>query len=185
MQTKSNKKRKTQFSAFAVKVGKFYVTVNSAFANQIFTKALEKGALEEFRGYTIAERERRFVSGRIDFVLRTPAGKRVYVEVKSCTHVEQGVAKFPDRPTARGRRHLKLLMDLAARKNGCYLIFIIQRPDARRFGPFAEVDPEFAKLLGKAAKAGVKVKTIATGFRPPNLYIARGDLPVELSRPFA
>jgi len=176
----ANEKRKTRFSAFAVKVGKFYVTVNSAFANQIFSEALEKGMLKEFRGHTIAGRERKFALGRIDFVLKTPAGTRAYVEVKSCTHVERGVAKFPDRPTVRGRRHLKLLTELAAKGNECYVIFVVQRPDARKFRPFAEVDPEFAELLGKAVSMGVVVKAMATEFRPPNMYIARGDMPVEL-----
>lgn len=172
----SGKGRKTRFSAFAVHVGKFYVTVNSAFANRIFFAALKMGALKEFRGHTIAERELRFALGRIDFVLRTPVGKRVYVEVKSCTHVENGVAKFPDRPTERGRRHLTILSKLAERGAGCYMVFIVQRPDARTFKPFREIDPKFADALKGAVKKGVKVKAISSEFRPPNLYLRRNLL---------
>lgn len=172
--------RKTRFNVFAVRVHRFYVTVNSAFANAIFSAAVEGGALKEFEGCEIASREKRFKDGRIDFILRGPQGEEIYVEVKSCTHVEQGVAKFPDRPTERGRRHLKLLTGLAASGNECYIIFIIQRPDARRFRPFVEVDPEFAELLKKAAAVGVKIMAISTKFRPPNLYLVREALPVEL-----
>ena len=175
----SQKGRKTRFNAFAVRVGSLYVTVNSAFANTIFSALVERGVLEEFRGHTIVSREKRLKDGRIDFVLRDPKSREVYVEVKSCTHVEHGIAKFPDRPTERGRRHLKLLTRLAARGKECCIVFIVQRSDARRFRPFAEVDPEFAELLKEAAKAGVKVRAIATKFIPPSLYLARKTLPLE------
>lgn len=175
-----NKKRKTRFSAFAIQVGDFYVTVNSMFANQIFSTAIEKGLLDGFHGYTIEGYERMSDIGRIDFVLNTPSGKRVYVEVKSCTHVEEGVAKFPDRPTERGKRHLRLLKELAEKGKECHLVFVIQRPDARKFRPFTEVDPEFARMLREAREAGVGIRAIVTEFRPPNLHLIQDDLPVEL-----
>lgn len=175
-----SKKRKTRFSAFAVRVGRFYVTVKSDFVNQIFSAAIEKGALEEFRGHVMVSREKRLESGRIDFLLNDRKGRPVYVEVKSCTHVEQEVAKFPDRPTERGRRHLKLLSELAARGKHCYIVFIAQRPDARRFRPFRAVDPAFADLLKYAQKAGVKIKVITTNFKPPDIYLMYENLPVDL-----
>ena len=172
-QPKVSNKRKTSFTAFAVFLGEFYVTVNSAFANVIFSKVLEKEALEEFKGCTIASREKRIPSGRIDFVLQGPRGDEAYVEVKSSTHVEAGVAKFPDRPTERGRRHLAALSELATEGTKCYITFIIQRPDARRFEPFREVDPEFARMVGEAVEKGVKAIAISTEFKPPNLYLRR------------
>lgn len=175
------KKRKTRFSAFAVRVGKFYVTVNSAFANQIFSAAIEKGALGEFRGHVIASREKRLGGRRIDFVLKDRKCRPVYVEGKSCTHVEHEVAKFPDRPTERGRRHLKLLSELAARGKRCYVVFIVQRPDARRFMPFRAVDPAFADLLKYAQKAGVGIKVMTTNFRPPDIYLGRENLPIDFN----
>ena len=179
LQSKASGKRKTRFNAFAVRVGGFYVTVNSAFANVIFSKVLEKGALEEFKGHTIAAHEKKIPSGRIDFVLRDPKGEEAYVEVKSSTHVEAGVAKFPDRPTERGRRHLAALSELAAEGRKCFIVFIVQRPDARSFEPFREIDPEFARMIGKAIKKGVKAIAISTEFNPPNLYLHR-VLPVRI-----
>ena len=176
------KSRKTDFNAFAIKVGRSYATVNSSFANEIFSTAIERRALRDFKGYSVEARERRIPAyGRIDFVLRDPKGKLTYVEVKSCTHVEEGIAKFPDRPTERGRRHLKVLTDLASRGFACSLIFIVQRADAKVFKAFREVDPEFAGLLEGAARAGVKIKAMATGFKPPNLiFVTDPDLPVKL-----
>ena len=178
-QPKVSDKRKTHFNAFAVRVGEFYVTVNSAFANVIFSKVLEKGALEEFKGYTIASREKKIPSGRIDFVLRDPRGEEAYVEVKSSTHVEAGIAKFPDRPTERGRRHLAALSELAGGGTKCFIMFIVQRPDVRRFEPFREIDPEFADMIGEAVKKGVKAIAISTEFKPPNLYLRR-VLPIKI-----
>ena len=173
-------KRKTRFSAFAVRVGKFYVTVNSTFANQIFSAAIKKGALGEFRTHVIASREKRLGRGRIDFMLKDRKCRPVYVEVKSCTHVEHKAAKFPDRPTERGRRHLKLLSELAARGKHCYIVIIVQRPDARRFKPFRAVDPAFADLLKYAQKAGVGIKVMTTNFKPPNIYLRYENLPIDL-----
>lgn len=172
--------RKTHFNAFAVRVHRFYVTVNSSFANAIFSAAVEGGALKEFEGCEIASREKQFKDGRIDFVLRSPQGEEIYVEVKSCTHVEQGTAKFPDRPTERGRRHLAILSKLAEGGARCYVVFVVQRPDARAFEPFREVDPKFADMLREAVEKGVKVRAISTEFRPPNLYL-RKNLPISMT----
>jgi len=176
-------KRKTLFSAFAIKVGIFYVTVNSSLANAIFSAAIESGALREFRGFSIISRERSLPAfGRIDFVLNDRDGKPAYVEVKSCTHVEGGIAKFPDRPTERGRRHLRVLTDLASKGTKCHIVFVVQRPDAKVFKPFRDVDPEFADMLMAAAGAGVRIGTIATKFVPPNrIYIVSENLPVDLN----
>lgn len=169
--------RKTNFAAFAVRLSKFYVTVNSSFANTIFSTAIDKGILSEFEGCVISSRERSIPNyGRMDFVLRDRKDRLVYVEVKSSTHVEKGVAKFPDRPTERGRRHLMVLSKLAAKGTRCYAVFIIQRPDARRFELFREVDPEFADLLSDALRAGVNVRVMVTEFSPPNLYLVHDNL---------
>jgi sugar fermentation stimulation protein A len=103
-----------------------------------------------------------------------------YVEIKSCTHVENGVAKFPDRPTERGRRHLKKLIKLARNGISCYVVFIIQRPDARIFSPFREVDAQFAELLKEAYKAGVIVRAMTTEFDPRDktIYLMNPHLPL-------
>jgi sugar fermentation stimulation protein A len=176
-------KRKTRFSAFAIKVGKSYVMVNSSLANTIFSNAIESGAIREFRGSSIVSRERSLPAfGRIDFVLNDRDGKPVYVEVKSCTHVEGGIAKFPDRRTERGRRHLRALTDLASKGARCHIVFVVQRPDAKMFKPFRDVDPGFADMLEGAAVAGVRIGAIATKFVPPNrIYIVNENLPVEVN----
>ncbi|MCD6248020.1 MAG: DNA/RNA nuclease SfsA [Hadesarchaea archaeon] len=174
-------RRKTDFTAFAIRLDKFYVTVNSSLANTIFSAAIDKGFLGEFRDCAISSREHPVPDyGRIDFVLRDAENEPIYVEVKSCTHVEEGTAKFPDRPTERGRRHLRILSRLAGGGARCHVVFVVQRPDARLFAPFKEVDPDFADLLANAVGAGVRITAMTTEFVPPNLYLKREGLPIKI-----
>ncbi len=171
-----NKKRKTNFKALAVKVKNFYTIVNSSFANKIFQALIEKNLLKEFSDYFIFQKEKKFPLGRIDFVLTNPKKEKIFIEVKACTYVEKGIAKFPDAPTERGRRHLKLLTKLALKGKKCFIVFIIHRPDAKKFKPFAEIDPKFTQLFQKAIKAGVKIKILSVNFQPPNLYLEKNSL---------
>jgi len=176
------KLRKTSFEVFAVKLGHFYVTLRSSLANKIFKAVIEGGLLEDFRGCKVVEEEKPIEDyGRIDFVLQQ-GKKRIFVEVKSSTHVEDGLAKFPDRPTERGRRHLGKLIELTRGGESCSLVFVVQRPDAEKFTAFREVDPEFAELLKVAATSGVKIKALATVFEPRAkvIYLAKPSLPVML-----
>lgn len=174
--------RKTRYDAFAIKVDDFYVTVKSVFANLIFSKILEKEMIQKFQKYSLISREPSLPDeGRADFLLKNPKnGKRGFVEVKSCTHVENGVAKFPDRPTKRGRRHLKSLVKLEGEKWNNHIVFVVQRKDAEKFKPFKEVDPKFAELLTKVRKRGVDIHAFSTEFVPPDLYLADEDLPINL-----
>ena len=174
--------RKTSYDAFAVHIDQLYAVIDSRFANQVFKMAVEKGLLEEFRGYVLEAMERRINGyGRIDFTLRGVDNRLAFVEVKSCTHVDNGVAKFPDRPTERGRRHVKFLSKLALKGEECHIIFIIQRPDAKTFTPYKEIDQGFADALKEAMEAGVYVTAISTRFSPPNLlYLENTKIPVEV-----
>ncbi|MBS3815520.1 MAG: DNA/RNA nuclease SfsA [Hadesarchaea archaeon] len=177
------KNRKTNYNAFAIKTGEIYVTVNSVFANSLFFEILKKGLLSELKDYSKISREPSLPNhGRADFLLENKEeNQSAYVEVKSCTHVEDGIAKFPDRPTKRGRRHLRSLASLLDDNTMSYLIFMIQRPDAEKFKAFREVDPEFANLLREVNEGGVKVKAISTEFVPPKIYLKKKEVPVVLS----
>ena len=91
-------------------------------------------------------------------------GCRWLIEVKSCTLVEGGHARFPDEPTTRGAHH----MDLLARAldegwNSAAIVFIPRR-DAVVFAPNDETDPAFGRAMRKAAEAGVKVIALRFGF---------------------
>ena len=174
--------RKTDWDAIAVRVedAECWAGLRPALANDLFVAALDGGYLTGFPVYESFDREPSLPDhGRADVKLSTADGP-VYVEVKSCTHVEDGVAKFPDRQTERGRKHLRSLRDLVESGVDARLVFVVQRPDAAVLRPFREVDPEFADLLAEVRDAGVGVTAMSVAFEPPAYVLAAANLPVEL-----
>ncbi len=107
----------------------------------------------------------RYGDSRLDFRLTGPEGV-CWVETKSVTLVEAGVACFPDVPTARGSRHLRELLAIVGQGQRAAVVFIVQREDAAAFAPAASVDPLFAETLVRVAAAGVEVRA----------YVCRVDL---------
>ncbi|RDI72671.1 DNA/RNA nuclease SfsA [Halopelagius longus] len=173
--------RATDYDAIAVDVEGVYVSVRTALANDLFERALSRDAIPAFDGYATRKREPSLPDhGRTDFLLDSPDEETAYVEVKSCTHVEDGVAKFPDRQTERGRRHLRSLDALREDGYETHVVFVVQRPDVERFRPYREVDPEFGDLLARVRDAGVGVHAVTTAFEPPHYRLRNDDLPVEL-----
>lgn len=155
--------RKTRWTAVGADLGAFLVSLDSTLPNRAFPRLLAEGWLPDFRGLEILAREPALGRGRADFLLAGPAG-RVWVEVKSVTLVENGVALFPDSPTPRGTRHLRELQRIAKGPEKAFVVFVVQRPDAERFGPNAAVDPEFAKAFWEAVAAGVVPRALVCGF---------------------
>lgn len=174
--------RKTGYDAIAAEAGDVYVSLRAALANDLFERILHRDALPEFVTYTSITREPQLPDGgRADFYLET-AGHRPdkYVEVKSCTHADEGVVKFPDRPTERGRRHLGELEALVGAGYDSHVVFVVQRPDATRFEPYRSVDPEFADLLERVHENGVGVHALVTEFDPPHYWLRSPSLPIDL-----
>jgi sugar fermentation stimulation protein A len=151
-----NPRRKTRFDLTLVEYAGVLVSVDARLPNALFAEALAAGKLEPFRGYADFKREVRLGESRLDFLLSGPEGV-CWVEIKSVTLVENGVARFPDAPTARGARHLRELAVAASRGDRAAVLFIIQRPDARRFAPHDRADPVFGAALREAAAGGVGV----------------------------
>lgn len=174
--------RKTNYDAVAVDVDGTWVTVDATLPNRAVEALLGRDGIGRFAGYELVRSEPPLPDGgRSDFLLGSPAGDEAYLEVKSNTYVVDGVSKFPDRPTERGRRHLRSLIDLASREGvEAHVLFVVQRPDASRLRPFREVDPDFAELLGEAGAAGVGVGAVATAFDPPDVVLRDADLPVAI-----
>jgi sugar fermentation stimulation protein A len=173
--------RATDYDGIAVYVDDVYVSVRPTFANDLFERALARDAIPAFTGYTCQKREPALPDhGRTDFRLETPDGDTAYVEIKSCTHVDDSVAKFPDRQTERGRRHLRSLEALCEDGRETHIVFVVQRPDVDRFRPYRDVDPEFAELLARVRETGVGVHAITTSFDPPHYALRNDDLPVDL-----
>jgi sugar fermentation stimulation protein A len=149
-------RRKTAYDLKLVRFAGVWVSVDARLPNSLFAEAFRAGFLSGFEGYTCLQPEVALDDSRIDFLLTGHAG-RLWVETKSVTLVEGGIARFPDAPTERGRRHLETLKVAVERGDQAAVVFVVQRPDACAFGPYIEADPEFAQKLRQAGLAGVAV----------------------------
>ena len=152
----SRRARRTTHDLCLVRQGATLVAVDSRLPNQMVAEALREQALSWFCGYERVTPEPRVGRGRLDFHLSGPNRPDCYLEVKSCTLVQDGIGLFPDAPTARGVRHLEELTRLCSRGARAAVLFIIQREDANLLAPHARVDPLFARCLRQAVDSGVE-----------------------------
>ena len=149
----ANPKRRLAYTWELSQMPTGLVMVNPLRANAAARAAIVRGLIPELSGYDeIASEVRTAGSSRLDFRL----GPDCWVEVKSCTLVENGLAQFPDAPSARAGRHLDELV--AAVRNGQrgVMLYLVGRGDAERFAPAAQIDPAYAASLQAALAAGVE-----------------------------
>jgi sugar fermentation stimulation protein A len=171
-------RRKTRFDLKLVEYTGVLISVDARLPNPLFVEALEAGRLTPFQDYVHVEREVRLGDSRLDFRLSMPDGV-CWVEVKSVTLVEDGAARFPDVPTARGARHVRELTAAVSQGEKAAIVFVVQRPDARRFVPHDSADPAFGAALREAASAGVGVCAWTCEVNRQAIEIAR-QIPVDL-----
>jgi sugar fermentation stimulation protein A len=131
------------------------VSIDTRVPNRLVREALRNSDLPELTGYQGIQPEYRYGHSRLDFLL-TRDEARCLVEVKSCTLVEDGVARFPDAPTARGRRHLAELITAKQEGMRACVLFVVQREDAQWFTPNDATDPAFGMMLRRAVQEGVE-----------------------------
>jgi sugar fermentation stimulation protein A len=150
--------RRTAYDLLMVDLDRTLVCVDARLPSRLLYESVRAGRLAEFAGYAEVRREVTYGQSRLDLVLEGgPDGGRCFIEAKSVTLVENGVALFPDAPTQRGRRHLGELARARAEGHRAAVVFVVQRDDAVRFSPHDEADPAFGQALREAAQAGVEV----------------------------
>lgn len=176
----ANPLRKTQFSLHMVFHNGIWVALESTAANVLVYEALRHRELSMFTGYHNVRREVGYGGSRFDAAL-SGEGPTCYIEVKCCTLVVNGEARFPDAPTERGRKHVEELARAVRAGQGGAVIFVAQRPDAQRFRPNDATDPRFGAALRLAHGQGVKVLAFSCGVTPQELSLG-GEIPVDLSR---
>ena len=133
------------------------VSVDARLPGPLFVDTLERCRLGDlFLGYTDLRRE----VVRVTAAWISPHGlgwRTAVVETKSVTLVEEGVALFPDAPTACGARHLRELTAAVQTGDRAAVVFVVQRPDATAFATHFAADPTFGATLLQASAAGVRV----------------------------
>jgi len=163
---KLGKHRKTRLDMIAVKHQGVLISIDSNLPNRFIRGLLESRRLDMFSGYDTVKPEPRMFDGRFDFKLTGRNGVTL-IEVKSCTLVLDGNARFPDAPTVRGARHMRHLA--ASLQSGvasrAAVVFVIQRPDAKVFSPNDKTDPGFGDALRYAYSQGVEIIPLSTEIR--------------------
>ena len=152
---------------------KSFVGINTGHPNSIVAEAIETGHIPPLSGYATLRREVKYgQSSRIDLLLEDPAKGLAYVEVKN-VHLlrETGLAEFPDSKTERGVKHLAELTAMVAAGHRAVMVYLIQRGDAHRFRPAADIDPKYAAALVAARAAGVEAYAVTCRISPDGITV--------------
>tara|TARA_Y100001970_G_scaffold72981_1_gene92572 strand:+ start:4664 stop:5359 length:696 start_codon:yes stop_codon:yes gene_type:complete len=169
---KNDSKRKTKYSSVLVNHNGELISLVSTLPNQFIKESINNGVLNIFKDYKIVRPEISIDNHRIDFLLKNKSGSEFYLEVKSGTYVDNGIAKFPDAITLRGKNHVKLLSKLKKEGKDGGILFVFQRSDAKFFTPMWERDKKFSEALEYAKNIGVKIWciTLKIGFEEVKFF---------------
>lgn len=157
LREENNPTRKTPYDLIAAYKGKELISIDSHIPNKVVEEALIGGRIHQLKAYTKILREKTFGNSRFDFKLENDNGEVYYLEVKGVTLEENGIARFPDAPTERGRKHLLELIEVKKMGMGAGVLLLIQMENVNSFTTNDETDPHFAEAMRMAQKNGVQV----------------------------
>ncbi len=166
LREENNPNRKTAYDLIGGYKGNRLINIDSQIPNPVVEEALNLGKIEKLAGYKKVLREKTFGNSRFDFKLITEhelpetdstPEEEYYLEVKGVTYELDGITKFPDAPTERGRKHLMELIEVKKTGRGAGILFLIQLEDIKLFTPHDEMDKAFGDALRLAKENGVDV----------------------------
>lgn len=164
-----------------------FICINTHLANQIVMEGIAENKIKQLNGYDSVRQEVKYgdENSRIDLLLEDSKKADCYVEIKTVTLLEQGkefsagAGFFPDAVSARGQKHLRELMAMAAQGHRAVLFFLVQHTGIKTVSPAAHIDPQYAKLLDQAAQSGVEIIAYNTHISPIDIYLDKA-LPVVI-----
>ena len=130
---------------------------------------------------TVRKIEREVTIGRhrLDLELGLADDVPAWVEVKSLTIAEHGIARFSRTPSTRGAAHLELLGDLRERGERVAAVFVVQRGDARRLVADDAAATIWMDAIRRAHARGVLLLAYRCKVTPSDVWIQR-RIPIEL-----
>lgn len=157
--------------------GASWVCINTQRPNAVAAEAIGLGTVPELAGYATLRREVPYQGRhRVDILLEDPERTPCYVEVKSCTLLgDDGVIRFPDAVTERGRRHLDALMAEIGKGSRAVMLFLIGREEGRGFAPADGIDPAYGKALRRARDGGVEILAYRSHITPDSMVLMRAE----------
>lgn len=147
--------RKLAWTLEALECCGSWVCVNTLAPNRVLRAAWRAGLLPEAAGTTTFRAEAKVGGSRLDALLSGPGGD-IWVEAKNVTLDICGTACFPDAVTARGQKHLRELMALAAQGLRTAVFYFVPMAGVERFAPADFIDPAYAALFREALAKGVE-----------------------------
>jgi sugar fermentation stimulation protein A len=172
--------RKTDYTWRFTRLPGGWTCIDTLAPNRLVAEALAAGGLPGLPPPRGVRAEVSVPQGsRLDFVQDSEEGL-LFLEVKSITWVEDGVALFPDGVTTRGRRHLEHLTALVRQGHQAWNVFVVQRQDASLMRPAVLVDPAYARELAAAQAQGVGILVLQEKIEPPEIILA-STLPFDLT----
>ncbi|KXA91102.1 hypothetical protein AKJ57_02455 [candidate division MSBL1 archaeon SCGC-AAA259A05] len=171
-----NEGRKTNWDLIAGKVDDNWIFVNSGYYRKISEIVFDHDRISPYKDIDSIIPEKRLGESVIDFLLKQ-GEDRTWIEIKGCTLAKEGVALFPDAPTARGKRHIEELRKAMKRGDSAGLIILVFRPGAECFASNENTDPEFADAFKGAYEEGLEVHPFKFKFEEETLYYL-GKIPV-------
>lgn len=157
------------------------IGINTGRANALAEEAINNGVISELQGYQSLRREVKYGSenSRIDILLEDSNKPNCYIEVKSCTLLEQDQGYFPDAVTTRGQKHLRELMEMVEQGYRAVLLFVVQHTGIKSVKAAAHIDEDYAKLLVEAHKKGVEIIAYSAELSPLEASLVK-SCPVRL-----
>ena len=153
-----NPRRKYKYTWELIAMPTSMVGVNTLVPNRLIYKSIVQKLIPELSDYKNIQREVKIGEhSRIDLMLTDGGDERCYIEIKNCTLVNEGIARFPDAVTSRGLKHITELENLAEAGHRCLMFYFIQRMDARVFRPADHIDPDYARRLRQAVAKGIEI----------------------------
>jgi sugar fermentation stimulation protein A len=173
--TKSdNLARKTVYDLVAVERGEEIVNIDSTAPN-----AVAKQYLAELYPDSEILAEKTFAESRFDFMVKRKEGV-LWVEVKGVTLLcKDGIARFPDAPTARGVKHIEHLIAAKEAGQDAMLLFVVAMSGAVAVAPNRVTHPAFADVMQRAERAGVALCAIDCVVQKEGIY-PQNPLPVRV-----
>lgn len=157
------------------------IGINTGRANALAAEAIADGVITELQGYSQLRREVKYgnENSRIDLLLEDARLGRCYIEVKSCTLLEQQQGYFPDAVSTRGQKHLRELIEMVHLGHRAVLLFVVQHSGIDRVSAAKHIDPDYAQQLFQAHQAGVEILAYCTEMSTEGLHLAK-SCPVSL-----
>jgi sugar fermentation stimulation protein A len=185
MLTKSDDpKRKTAFTAVAIKADGTWVGINTHWPNALVANSLSHELFAELHHYKSVKREVAYgpnLRSRIDLLLHSSDENKpqLYLEIKNVTLKIGGHAQFPDAVSMRARKHVEDLLWVLDQGHRAAIFFLVQRADCPYFAPAYSIDAHYGRMLKDAQHRGLMVKAFASEISGSIVQITH-EIPCQL-----